>query len=154
MAASAATATYWVESLRVTALPTTVSPFNMSSTVTVAENPAASRFTPLRITRRPAGVLRMISLTVDRAGRVTLSGWGPGSARCGTGRGAWAGAVGTRGMAGADGTGRAAGVRTSGLGAGADVSGDLETVCDVFDGAAAEAPRPPGAEVGVTPPAD
>src|SRR2546428_10020888 len=80
MAASAATATYWVESLRITALPTTVSPFNRSSTVTVAENPAASRLTPLRITRRPAGVLRMISLTVDAAGRGALSGWGPGSA--------------------------------------------------------------------------
>src|SRR2546426_9550467 len=108
MAASAATATYWVESLRVTALPTTVSPFNMSSTVTVAENPAASRLTPLRITRRPAGVLRMISLTVDAAGRVALSGWGPGSARCGTRLGAWAGAAGGRGVGGADGSGRRA----------------------------------------------
>src|SRR5437879_4225636 len=152
MAASAATATYWVESLRITALPTTVSPFNRSSTVTVAENPAASRLTPLRITRRPAGVLRMISLTVDAAGRVALSGWGPGSARCGTGLGAWAGAAGTRRLAGADGTGRAAGAGISGLGAGADVSGDLETVCDAF-AAAAEVPRPPGAEAGVTPPA-
>src|SRR2546425_7299362 len=154
MAASAATATYWVESLRVTALPTTVSPFNTSSTVTVAENPAASRLTSLRITRRPAGVLRMISFTVDATGRVGLSGCGFDSARCGTGRGAWAGAAGTRGMAGADGTGRAAGARTSGLEAGADVSGDLETVCDVFAGAATESPRPPGAEVGVTPLAD
>src|SRR3989442_5037024 len=90
MAASAATATYWVESLRITALPTTVSPFNRSSTVTVAENPAASRLTPLRITRRPAGVLRMISLTVDAAGPVALSGWGPGSARCRTRLGALA----------------------------------------------------------------
>src|SRR2546428_3884272 len=114
MAASAATATYWVESLRITALPTTVSPFNRSSTVTVAENPAASRLTPLRITRRPAGVLWMISLTVDAAGRVALSGWGPGSARCGTRRGAWAGAVGARGLARAGGTGRGAGVGASG----------------------------------------
>src|SRR2546429_6229646 len=121
MAASAATATYWVESLRITALPTTVSPFNRSSTVTVAENPAASRLTPLRITRRPAGVLRMISLTVDAAGRVALSGWGPGSARFGTGLGAWARAAGTRRLAGADRTRRPAGAGIHGLAAGRDV---------------------------------
>src|SRR2546426_6200408 len=132
MAASAATATYWVESLRVTALPTTVSPSNTSSTVTVAENPAASRLTPLRITRRPAGVLRMISFTVDTAGRVALSGWGFGSARCGTGRGAWVGAARTRGIARAGGTGRAAGARAPGLGAGGGVSGGPENLCDGF----------------------
>src|SRR2546422_10780962 len=111
MAASAATATYWVESLRITALPTTVSPFNRSSTVTVAENPAASRLTPLRITRRPAGVLRMISLTVDAAGRVALTGWGPGSGRCGTRPGARAGSPGKRGTGRAGGNRRAPGAR-------------------------------------------
>src|SRR2546428_3187458 len=111
MAASAATATYWVESLRITALPTTVSPFNRSSTVTVAENPAASRLTPLRITRRPAGVLRMISLTVDAAGRGALSGWGPGSGPCGTRPGGRARARGARRLARADRNGPAAGAR-------------------------------------------
>src|SRR2546427_7877350 len=100
MAASAATVTYWVESFRITALPTTVSPFNRSSTVTVAENPAASRLTPLRITRRPAGVLRIISLTVDAAGCVALTGSGPCSARLGTGLGARGGAAGDRAFAG------------------------------------------------------
>src|SRR2546427_12882575 len=100
MAASAATATYWVESLRITALPTTVSPFNTSSTVTLAENPAASRLTPLRITRRPAGVLRMISVTADAAGWTTLTGCGLDSARCGTGRGEGAAGAGGRGGAG------------------------------------------------------
>src|SRR2546426_5608907 len=116
MAASAATATYWVESLRITALPTTVSPFNRSSTVTVAENPAASRLTPLRITRRPAGVLRMISVTADAAGWTTLSGCGLDSVRCGTGRGEWAGAAGRRGGGGGGGNGRAAGAGGPGPG--------------------------------------
>src|SRR5438445_4602100 len=111
MAASAATATYWVESLRITALPTTVSPFNRSSTVTVAENPAASRLTPLRITRRPAGVLRMISSTGEAAGWDPLRSVGMGSACGGSGRCARTGAEGRRGVGGTGGTGRTADAR-------------------------------------------